>query len=323
MSAARTYGPILLVGVALAALPLAVHSNAILNGLVTALIIALAGQGWNLLGGYGGQFSFGHAAFFGSGAYADAVLQARYGVNAYVALPAAVAVGGAIGWILGFLSFRAGLRGSYFALITLAFSEVFKIVANASPLTGGAAGVLIKLNVSAANFQFASRAVYFWIVLAAVIAATLFVRAIERRRFGAYLAAIRENENAAAALGVDTLRVKLAAITISAAITATAGAFYVQYFLFVNSSIAYGTWISIDALLAPIIGGLGTAFGPLLGALALHFVGEFARSLGGQAPGVDLALFGVLLIVIVAFARDGLQGALVRLTKGLRVGRPA
>jgi branched-chain amino acid transport system permease protein len=156
-----------------------------------------------------------------------------------------------------------------------------------------------------------------------VAAVMLLMRGIERSRFGAYLVAVRENENAAAALGVDTLDVKLKAITLSAAMTALAGAFYVQYFLFVDSSIAFGTWISVEALLAPIIGGLGTVFGPLLGALALYFLGEFAKAVAGRVPGIDLALFGILLVLIVAFARDGLQGLLTRLSQLWRARRPA
>jgi branched-chain amino acid transport system permease protein len=323
MTIARTYGSIAITALLLALLPAAVHSNTVINALVTAMIIGLAAQGWNLLAGYGGQFSFGHAAFFGAGAYGNAILQARYGINAYAAMLVATAIGSAVGAAIGYLSFRSGLRGSYFALITLAFAEVFRIIANATPLTGGAAGTLIKLQVSAVNFQFASRAVYFWIILALVTAAMLLVRSIERSRFGAYLVAVRENENAAAALGVDTLNIKLKAITISAFLTALAGAFYVQYFLFVDASIGFGSWISIEALLAPVVGGLGTVFGPLLGALALYFLGEFAKAVAGRVPGVDLALFGVLLVVVVAFARHGLQGLLTMLSVAWRTGRPA
>jgi branched-chain amino acid transport system permease protein len=323
MTVVRAYSAIAMLALLLALLPVLVHSNTVINALVTAMIIALAAQGWNLLAGYGGQFSFGHAAFFGAGAYGNAILQTRYGVNAYAAMLAATAIGAMVGAVIGALSFRSGLRGSYFALITLAFAEVFRIIANATPWTGGAAGMLIKLQLSAANFQFASRAVYFWIILALVIAAMLLMRGIERSRFGAYLVAVRENENSAAALGVDTFTVKLKAITLSALLTALAGAFYVQYFLFVDSSIAFGTWISIEALLAPIIGGIGTVFGPLFGALALYFLGEFAKAIAGRIPGIDLALFGILLVLIIAFARDGLQGLLTRLSLAWRPRRPA
>jgi branched-chain amino acid transport system permease protein len=306
VSATRAYAPILAVLALGALLPLAT-SNILLNGMVVTLIVALAGQGWNLLGGYGGQFSFGHAAFFGAGAYACALLQQRFGVNAWVAFASAVAIGAAIGAIIGFLSFRSGLRGSYFALVTLAFAEVFRIVVNASSFFNGAAGVLLKLDTRPGNLQFASRAAYCEVAVALVGIALLTTRAIERSRFGAYLVAIRENESAARALGVDTLKVKLQAITLSAAFTAAAGAFYVQYFLLINPELGFGASVSIDALLAPIIGGIGTVFGPLVGAIALHELGELARWLLGGLPGADMALFGVFLILIIAFARGGVS----------------
>jgi branched-chain amino acid transport system permease protein len=310
MSGARSYASVLAVVALGGLLPFITSSNIVLNGMVTTLIVALAGIGWNLLGGYGGQFSFGHAAFFGTGAYASAILQQRYGVNAYAAFALACGIGAATGWAVGYLSFRAGLRGSYFALVTLAFAEVCRIVTNASPFVGGAPGVLLKLDMRAANFQFESRAVYYWIGLALVGVALCAVRAIDRSRFGAYLAAIRESENAAKALGIDTLEVKLEAITLSAAMTAASGAFYVQYFLFVNAEIGFGTSMSIQALLAPIIGGLGTVFGPLIGALALHELGELAKSLAASTPGIDAALFGVLLILVIATSRGGIEGLL-------------
>jgi branched-chain amino acid transport system permease protein len=318
--AVLAYGPILLVGLVLAMLPLATSANTVLNAMVMALLIALAGQGWNILGGYGGQFSFGHAVFFGTGAYATAILQARYGLNAYVAFAVAIGLGALVGAAVGYLSFRSGLRGSYFALVTLAFAEVFRILANASSFTGGAAGTLVRLDVRPENFQFASRAVFFWIALALVIVVMLGVRRMERSRFGAWLVAIRENEDAARALGVDTLRVKIQAITVSAGVTAAAGGFYVQYYLFVDANLAYGTWISVEALLVPIVGGLGTVFGPLVGALALHGLAEVTKAIAGRIPGIDLALYGSLLVLVIAFAPNGVQGLVARLGRGLSTG---
>jgi branched-chain amino acid transport system permease protein len=276
------------------------------------LIICLAAQGWNILGGYGGGYSFGHAAFFGTAAYLTAILQVRYGLNPYPGFALGVAAAAAVGWIIGFLSFRSGLRGSYFALVTLAFAEVFRVVANAADFTGGAAGLLIKLDVRPANFQFASRATFYWVALGLVTAALVVTRALERSRLGAQLVAVRENENAARALGVDVLSVKLSAITLSAAITGAAGALYAQYFLYLDANIAYGTWISVEALLAPIIGGAGTVFGPVLGGVVLHGLSEFTKSLVGTIPGVDLVIFGILLILVVRFPPRDIPGLLRR-----------
>jgi branched-chain amino acid transport system permease protein len=305
--------PIAVFAAAAALLPVFVTAGTTLNFAIFTLIICLAAQGWNILGGYGGGYSFGHAAFFGTAAYLTAILQVRYGLNPYPGFALGVAASAAVGWVIGFLSFRSGLRGSYFALVTLAFAEVFRVVANAADITGGAAGLLIKLDVRPGNFQFASRATFYWVALGLVTAALVITRALERSRLGAQLVAVRENENAARALGVDVLSVKLSAITLSAAITGAAGALYAQYFLYLDANIAYGTWISVEALLAPIIGGAGTVFGPVLGGIVLHGLSEFTKSLVGTIPGVDLVIFGVLLILVVRFPPRDIPGLLRRL----------
>jgi len=180
----RALAPIFVVVAALAAVPLVVSSNVVLNFLVVALLIALAGQGWNILGGYGGQYSFGHAAFFGTGAYVTAVLQVRYGVNAWPAFAAGIASGAALGALIGALTFRSGLRGSYFALVTLAFAEVLRIVASVAPITGAGVGTLVKLDLRVEAMQFQGRAILYWVILALVAASLVIARLIERSRFG-------------------------------------------------------------------------------------------------------------------------------------------
>lgn len=321
----RDFAPIAIVVAALAVVPVIVQSNTALNFLVVTLLIALAGQGWNVLGGYGGQYSFGHAAFFGTGAYVTAILQVRYGVNAWLSFAIGIAGGAAIGGLIGALTFRAGLRGSYFALVTLAFAEVLRIVASVAPITGAGVGTLIKLDLRVSALQFQSRAIFYWVILALVAASLLIVRLIERSRFGAWLIAVRENEDAAKALGVNAARVKLGAMIVSAAITAAAGCFYAQYFLFVDSGIAYGTRMSIEALLTPIIGGAGTVFGPLLGAVVVQALGEGAKQVAGDAPGLSLIVYGCVLVLVIAFAPRGLMGLLesVRRRFGRRAKREA
>lgn len=306
----RSIAHILIVIALLAIVPLLTASNVVLNFLTVALLIALVGQGWNVLGGYGGQYSFGHAAFFGTGAYVTAILQTRYGINAWLGFALGIAGGAMIGAVIGALTFRSGLKGSYFALVTLAFAEVLRIAASVAPVTGAGVGLLLALDLRPQAFQFQSRAPFYWIVLALVAVSLIVVRLIEHSRFGAWLVAVRDNEEAAKALGVDAVRVKLAAITVSAAMTAAGGAFYAQYFLFIDSGIAYGPWISIEALLAPIIGGVGTVFGPLLGALVVKTLGELAKLVTGDAPGLDLVIYGSVLILVVAFAPRGIIGVL-------------
>jgi branched-chain amino acid transport system permease protein len=295
-------------GVASIALPFLIDSDYLLNFAIGTLLLAYLGQSWNILGGYGGQFSFGHALFFGTGAYATAVLQTKLGFNPYLTLPFALAAGAAVGALVGALSFRYGLKGSYFALVTLAFAEVFRILASAVPFTGGGAGLLIPLDVRPENFQFASKDSFYFLALGLVALSLAVAAWIERTRFGARLIALRENESSASALGVPVFQVKLQAIALSGAMAALGGSFYAQYYLYLDPSIAYGAGMSVEILLTAIVGGVGTVFGPLVGAFALHAVGEAAKSVTGGAPGLNLALYGLILILIVRLMPQGLMG---------------
>src|SRR5262249_11327308 len=161
-----------------------------------------------------------------------------------------------------------------------------------------------------------------WIALALVAVSLILVRLIEGSRFGAYLIAVRENEDAARALGVDTTAVKLSAMTLSAALTAAGGAVYAQYFLFVDAGIAYGPWLSCEVVLGPIIGGVGTVFGPLLGALLIKTLGELAKLVTGDAPGLDLVIYGSVLVLVVAFAPRGIAGLIADVRRSWRA-KPA
>lgn len=308
----RELAAIAAVALAFALLPLFVASGFVLNLAIMVLYSTLLGQAWNLLAGFGGQYSFGHALFFGTGAYASAALQVHLGWNAWLALPLAVACGAAAGALVGSLSFRYGLRGSYFALVTLAFAEVFRILANSVPFTGGGVGLLLPLKDSAADMQFAGKAGFLYLILALVLAGFLVSWWLKRSRFGAWLAAVRDGEESAAALGVDVFRVKLAAMAMSAALMAAGGVFYVQYFHYIDPHIAYGPAVSVEALLGPIVGGLGTVFGPLLGAAVLQLLGEATRNLAGDVPGVSLVAYGVALVGMVMFLPRGVAGLLAR-----------
>lgn len=309
-------GAILLVAAVVAlALPLVVKSDFWVGFCITVLLSTLTGAAWNVLGGYGGQVSFGHAAYFGAGAYTVALLGMKLGMNAWVAFAAAGIAGGFVGLVTGYLSFRYGLRGSYFALITLAFAEVLRIVFGAVDWAGGGVGLYLPMHVGAANLQFTSKAGYYYVALALGAGAILVGWLIQRSRLGAWLVAIRDNEDAARALGVDTFACKLQAITISAALTGLGGAFYADYYLYIDPGLAFGPSISVEVLLAPIIGGLGTVWGPFVGAVALQGAGELGRRLMGDAPGLSLVFYGVLLVVMVKFRPDGLIGLFDRLFK--------
>jgi len=241
-------------------------------------------------------------------------LQVQYGINAWPGFVLGIVAGALVGAVVGFLSFRSGLRGSYFALVTLAFAEVLRIIASVAPITGAGVGTLVKLDLRWEALQFQSRAVFYWFALFLVALSLIIVYAIQNSRFGARLVAVRENEDAARALGVDAFTTKLWAMVISAAITAAGGCFYAQYFLFLDAGIAYGPWISVEALLAPIIGGVGTLYGPLLGALVVRILGEAAKLITGHAPGLDLVIYGIVLVLVVWNAPSGLAGIVSRWT---------
>jgi branched-chain amino acid transport system permease protein len=297
---------------ALLAVPFVVRSEFWLSFWLLVLMFAFLGQAWNVLGGYGGQFSFGHALFFGGGAFCTAILQVRHGINAYFAGAIAIALTALAGGLLGYLVFRYRLRGAYFALVTLAFAEVARVLIASFEYTGGGFGMLVPLSRGAANFQFADRRIFYLVAWVLVAGGCLIAWWLENSRFGAQLIAVRENEDGAQALGVDLVRTKVLAIMLSAAMASTVGVFYVQNFLFVDSHIAFGPGMSIEALLVAIIGGMGTVFGPLFGAVVLHALGEIAKQITGNAPGLNLVLYGLLLIVALRFLPSGFASVLER-----------
>jgi branched-chain amino acid transport system permease protein len=294
------------VGVAL--LLQVMSAGSALNFVMMALYAALLAQAWNILGGYGGQFSFGHALFFGTGAYVQAIAQMQFGMNPWVAMPLAMLVSCAVGIFVGALSFRYGLKGSYFALVTLAFAEVFRILALSVPFTGAGVGLMLPLREGLGNMQFGSRRGYAMLVLALVVIALFITCWLKHSRFGAYLQAVRDNEDAARAVGVNPFKVKLSAIALSGALMGTAGAFYVQVFQYIDPGIAYGAHTSVEALVGAIVGGMGTLWGPILGALALHVLADLTRNLFGQLPGINMVIYGTVLVLMVMFAPRGLAG---------------
>jgi branched-chain amino acid transport system permease protein len=292
-----------------ALVPVLTSSGVILNFVMTALYACLLAQAWNILGGFGGQFSFGHALFFGTGAYAQAILQLQFNVNAWVALPLAMGASAMVGAWVGALSFRYGLKGSYFALVTLAFAEVFRIVALSVPFTGAGVGLMLPLQSSAAAMQFGTRAGFVWLMLGLVALALCVSVWLRHSRFGAYLQAVRDNEDAARAIGVNPFQVKLLATVLSGGLMGAGGAFYVQVFQYIDPGIAYGPHTSVEALVGAIVGGMGTLWGPVVGALALHVLADLTRNLFGQLPGINMVIYGAVLVLIVMFLPRGIAGS--------------
>lgn len=298
--------------------------NYLVNIGMLMFFTAFIGQSWNISGGFAGQTSFGHAVFFGVGAYTSTILQVTHGWNPWLAWPASMAMGGAVGCMIAMLSFRAGLRGSYFALITLAFAEVFRILANSVGFTRGGLGMLIKADQRPENFQFKDSIWIYYLAFALCIVSLLIAWQLTRSRFGARLVAIRENEDAARALGIDVFAEKVKVLTLSGAMCAAGGTFYAQKYLYIDPSIAFGIDKSVEMLLVTMVGGAGTIFGPLIGSVALTFINEATRWVASAVPALknvqplSLIVYGLMLMLIVARLPDGLMSLFARKILGRR-----
>jgi branched-chain amino acid transport system permease protein len=269
------------------------------------------GTAWNILGGYAGQFSFGHAAFFGMGAFTSTVLQIHLGVNPWVGMFLGGIVGLLLGLFIGSLTFRYGLRGPYFALAMLAVAEMLRLLAVEWMAVKYPLGITIPLKGdSLLYFQFTKKMPYYYITFVMMAMALTLTRIIEGRKIGSYFKAIRENENAADALGVNVFKYKLIAMAISAFLTAAGGTFYAQYYLTIEEESLFGISVSIEVLLGPIIGGAGTVFGPMVGAAILEILSEGTRNFLGGYSGVHLMAYGAILVVVIIFLPNGILGGL-------------
>ena len=294
--------------------PFGISSKFQLDVLTLIFFTAYIGQSWNILGGYAGQFSFGGVMFFGTGAYTSSILLTSFGVPPIIGIFAAIFMGALLGLTVGYLSFRSGLRGSYFALITLAFAELLRVLANSVEFTGGGVGLFLTYAPGLHNLQFNSPTGFYYFSLVLLVISLAIAMWLERSRFGAQLVAIRENEDAAEALGIDTLKCKIYAIMIMGGMGGAAGTFYAQKYLYIDPPISYSIALSVEMLLVTIVGGMGTVFGPLVGSFFLHTVNEFARHFI-DTPGVSLIVYGFILILIISFLPNGLVGLFRRARK--------
>jgi branched-chain amino acid transport system permease protein len=286
------------------------------------LFWAYLGNAWNIMGGYTGLFSFGHVMFYGIGAYTSTVLLVDYAVSPWVGMLVGALLAGLFGAFVGYLLSRFGVRGHFFALGTFAIAEMVRLLATEFEFINTSIGIHIPLvrGDSWIRLQFEETfANYYYIILILFLLGQIITITIVRNKLGYYFQAIRENEKAAASLGVDVVRYKVISVAISAALTATAGSFFAQYFLFIDPTIVFGVTVSVQILLRPIVGGVGTIWGPFVGALLLTPLAELTRSVVRTPPsfldfikgraGVDVMLFGAILIIVVLFMPDGLIGA--------------
>jgi branched-chain amino acid transport system permease protein len=281
-----------------------------LNIAIMVILYAYLSQSWNIMSGYSGQFSFGHAVFFGQGAYVSTVLLTKYHISPWIGMFAGAGVASLTGLFIGYISFRYKLKGIYFSLATLAFAEIFRVLIENLAYFNKTLGIMIPLQDNALMFQFSSRIYYYYILLIMILIITGLVFWISKSRLGYNLIAIRENESAAQSLGVNTFRNKIAAICLSSALTALGGTFYAQYILYIKPASVFASDLSINILLPAIVGGVGTVFGPIVGALIVIPLGEITKSILGDYAGANLVAYGILLIVIITYMPDGVTGKL-------------
>jgi branched-chain amino acid transport system permease protein len=293
-------------------------SNAYIISLLTVvLLFAFMGQSWNLMLGIGGQLSIGHALFVGIGAYSVAILNIKYGITPWIGLILGAAIAGLIGAVLAWLSFRFEVRGIYFALLTIAAAEFARIMFGGWDYVGGMQGLFFQAPTGSMDLAMLRGDTRFYYFVALTLAAigVAGTEMISRSYLGYVWRAMRDDDDAARALGVQTFRHKILVISISAATAAIGGGVLglVQGAIFPDSIMGMG--ISVDVLIGPVVGGLGTAFGPLVGSMAAiplhHAMGALGDSFG--IPGLNSIAYGAVLILVVWFLPDGIWPAVVRL----------
>ncbi len=308
----KVYVPLIIV-MFLAAIPSMTSNSYILHLLIMILFYAVLSEAWNILGGLAGQFSLGHAAFFGLGAYTSTLLFISWKTSPWLGMFIGGGFAVICGLIIGFLCFR--LRGPFFSLVTIAFAEVLRLLfLNWRSLTGGAVGLLVPLlRDSPINFQFVSRKPYYYVILITMLTLVYVTYKIRNSKIGLYFIAIREDEDATQSLGINIIRYKLIALAISVFFTAIAGTFYAQYILFLHPDSAMSLNFSVEMALPAIIGGMGTISGPVIGSFILTPVSEFVRAiLGGGYAGVYLIIHGSILIVTVMLVPSGVTETIIR-----------
>ena len=279
-----------------------------LSVLILMLYFAYVGQAWNILMGFAGQLSLGHALYAGLGGYVAAGLFFHYGLGPWAGVLVAVAAAVAAGAIVGYLGFRFSLAGVYFALLTIAFSEFTRLAFDHWDWVGGSGGLFLKVDANVDVWNLRGGAVlFYYVILVLAVGAFILCRALLESRLGRYWLAIREDAEAAQAVGVPVLRCKMIAMMISAGLTALAGVWNAFYYnnLFPETAFAMGR--SIEITLAPIIGGLGTLFGPIVGAVVLTGLGEVFTDASEyfHIPGMKQIFYGLALLVIVIYRPAG------------------
>lgn len=316
----RARVPLLLAALAAALLALPhVAGSYVLSVATLALYFAFTGQAWNVMMGFAGQLSLGHSLYVGLGAYAAAALFVKFGIGPWAGIWLAMAVCVAAGAAIGLLAFRFGISGVYFALLTIAFAEFTRIGFDHIGWLGGPGGLFLKVgqrtSIDLANLR-GTPTMFYYVMLALTAGAFALCAWLLRSRAGYYWQAIREDEDAARALGINTFRWKLLAVTISAAMTSFAGVFFAFYYNNLFPEQIFHISQSIEIILGPIVGGVGSLFGPILGAVLLTTLADSLNNLmsamGWDVPGIKQVFYGVILLLVVMFLPNGIWPPLAK-----------
>jgi branched-chain amino acid transport system permease protein len=306
----RSVAALILFVALMAAAPL-VANDYLISVLILILLSAYIGQAWNIMMGFAGLLSLGHALYIGLGAYISAALFVHYGTSPWLGMAVGIVVAGAVGAAIGALSFRFRVGGVYFALLTIAFAEFTRILFDHLDWFGSSSGLFLPVANRASNDLLTLRgapAMFYYLLLAAVLALLALSRLLLHRRIGYYWQAIREDEAAAEASGIDVFRYKLAAIVISAGLTAIAGVFLAFYNNNLYPETTFAMERSIEAILPAIIGGLGTLFGPILGAFVLIALNQTLTEVTASwgVNGIKQLLYGLVLAGVIIAQPSGL-----------------
>ena len=308
----------LLLVATLLALPL-IASRYVLSVLILVFYFAYVGQAWNLMMGYAGQLSLGHALYVGLGAYVAALLWLQLGLSPWIGVFAGIATAMTAAAVIGWLSFRFGIEGVYFALLTIAFSEIARVAFDHLAITGGAGGLFLPVLSGSSTSLWQLQGgplLFYYLTLALAVGATVLVAILSRSRMGFVWRAIREDPQAAEALGVNLFAAKMKVILLSAGMTAVAGLVNAFYYRNLFPAQSFDMARSLELILAPIVGGLGTVMGPVVGAALLTPLGETliaaTHALGFDAPGAKAVAYGALLLTIIWLKPDGIWPWLAR-----------
>jgi branched-chain amino acid transport system permease protein len=293
-----------------AAVPWIFPSPFFLHLMIMVLMWTVLGAAWNILGGFAGQVSFGHATFLGAGAYTTMILYLKLGIAPWFGIIAGGAVAALIALPIGFICFR--LRGPYFALSTLAVAEIVRLVAlNWESLTAGPVGLLIttlpQVSLLGSPINWESKTPFYYIAVVIALAAVLATAVMSRTRMGAYLLAIREDIDSAEAIGINTVQVRVAALSLSAFLAGVAGGFYAMYLRYIDPDAVFAISLSVEMVFIAVVGGLTTVFGPLIGAIFLVTLGETFRErfLVGH-----LIFYGAFMMIAIRYMPEGIWGKL-------------